>query len=171
MAQPNASLAEQKEIMSEASYMMGDGETPSFAEAMVLQKAKQMALEQAGTYVQSYTKVRNMDLTADEITTIAGGVLETEILKKERTLEGNVVRFYIKIRAAVTTDRMEELARKLRGHDVSEEYKKLQQQYTSLMRDLEYLKASIAKLPTGPERDAALERVRDQEKNFRAIQK
>ena len=29
---------------------MGEGETPSFAEAMVLQKAKQTALEQAGTY-------------------------------------------------------------------------------------------------------------------------
>ena len=61
--------AETKTILSEAIYSMGDGETPSFAEAMVLQKAKQGALEEAGTYVESYTKVRNLDLNAEEIQT------------------------------------------------------------------------------------------------------
>ena len=52
--------AETKTIVSEATYVMGDGETPSFAEAMVLQKANQAALENAGTYVESYTHVRNL---------------------------------------------------------------------------------------------------------------
>ena len=42
-----------KILTAEATYIMGDGETPSFAEAMALQKAKQSALEEAGTYVQS----------------------------------------------------------------------------------------------------------------------
>ena len=53
--------ADTKTIISEAIYSMGDGETPSSAEAMVLQKAKQRALEEAGTYVESYTHVRNLD--------------------------------------------------------------------------------------------------------------
>jgi len=35
--------------------MMDDGETPSFAESMVLQKAKKIALEQAGISVESCT--------------------------------------------------------------------------------------------------------------------
>ena len=48
-------FAETKTIVSEATYTMGDGETPTFAEAMVLKKAKQTALEQAGTYLESYT--------------------------------------------------------------------------------------------------------------------
>jgi hypothetical protein len=48
---------------------------PSFDEAQVLQRAKQVALEQAGTYVESYTKVQNLNLTTDEIQTIAGGVM------------------------------------------------------------------------------------------------
>jgi len=47
--------AEMKTINSEATYSMGDGGTPFFVEAMVLQKAKQTALEQAGTYLESYT--------------------------------------------------------------------------------------------------------------------
>ena len=62
---------------------MGDGETPSFAEAMVLQKAKQGALEEAGTYVESYTKVRNLDLNAEEIQTLAGGVVQVEVFVEE----------------------------------------------------------------------------------------
>jgi hypothetical protein len=43
---------------------------------MVLQKAKQRALEEAGTHLESYTHVRNLDLTVDEIKTIAGGVMK-----------------------------------------------------------------------------------------------
>ena len=79
---PFLAHAETKVLTAEANYTMGDGETPSFAEAMALQKAKQMALEQAGTYVESYTKVQNLDLTTEEIQTIAGGVLQVEVLDK-----------------------------------------------------------------------------------------
>ena len=76
---PSLAQAETKVLTAEATYTMGDGETPSFAEVMALQKAKQMALEQAGTYVESYTKVQNLNLTTEEIQTIAGGVLQVEV--------------------------------------------------------------------------------------------
>ena len=105
---PIVAHAETKVLTAEAAYTMGDGETPSFAEAMVLQKAKQMALEEAGTYVESYTRVQNLDLTTDEIQTLAGGVLQVEVLDKDRSLIGDGVRFYVKIKATVTTDKMEE---------------------------------------------------------------
>ena len=49
-----------KEIVSEGAYNMGDGETSSVAESRALLNAKRVALEQAGTYVESYTKVENM---------------------------------------------------------------------------------------------------------------
>jgi hypothetical protein len=41
---PLVALAETKILTAEAAYTMGDGETPSFAEAMVLQKAKHSAI-------------------------------------------------------------------------------------------------------------------------------
>ena len=100
--------AETKTILSEAIYWMGDGETPSFAEAMVLQKAKQGALEEAGTYVESYTKVRNLDLNAEEIQTLAGGVVQVEVLEKKRSTMGDGFQFFIKIKATVTTDKVDE---------------------------------------------------------------
>lgn len=44
-----------KTIVSEATYSMGDGETPSFAEAMVLQKAKQRGIAWRGIVPNSHS--------------------------------------------------------------------------------------------------------------------
>jgi len=60
-------LGEADEIIAEGSYNMGDGETPTVAESRALLNAKRAALERAGTYVESYTKVRNFQLTQDQI--------------------------------------------------------------------------------------------------------
>ena len=163
-------LAETTVITTEASYTMGDGESPSFAEAQVLQKAKQVALEQAGTYVESYTKTQNYDLTTDEIQTLAGGVLKVEVLEKSRTLVGEGLRFYTKIKATVTTDKMKELAQRIRGKNVAEEYTKLQAEYARLSRELETWKQGAAKAATGAERQTALDRIRDNEKTFAQVQ-
>lgn len=138
---------------------------------MALQKAKQMALEQAGTYVESYTKVQNYQLTADEIQTIAGGVLQVEVLDKTRTLVGDGLKHYVKIKATVTTDKVAELAERIKGKNVAEEYKKLQEEYARLSKEVESWKHLVAKTPAGPERDAALDQIREGEKAFSTMQK
>ena len=168
---PLIALAETKVLTAEANYTMGDGETPSFAEAMALQKAKQMALEQAGTYVESYTKIQNLDLTTEEIQTIAGGVLQVEVLDKSRTLIGDGLRFFVKIKTTVTTDKMEELAQRIKGKNVAEEYKSLKEEFTRLNNEIESLKRLIARTPTGPDREAALLQILEREKAFNAARK
>lgn len=161
--------AETKTIVSEAIYSMGDGETPSFAEAMVFQKAKQRALEEAGTYVESYTHVRNLDLTVDEIKTIAGGVMMTEIVEQNRALEGSGTRFYIKIRAVVTTDKIEDLARRKQLGPLAAENKRLQDDVAKLTRDLEDLKRQILQVKTEAEREVVLGKLRGVENQFRRV--
>ena len=163
--------AETKILNAEASYIMGDGETPSFADAMALQKAKQAAIEQAGTYIESYTKVQNYALTEEEIKTIAGGVLEVEVLEKTRTLVGDGLRIYIKIKATVTTDKMEELAQRIKGKNVADEYKRLQEEYSRLAREIETWKQLVTKSTSGPQRDEALEQIREREMAFNKVQK
>ncbi|MGH7259722.1 MAG: hypothetical protein ACREI9_03440 [Nitrospiraceae bacterium] len=171
LASPLITHSDTKVLTAEATYTMGDGETPSFAEAMALQKAKQMALEQAGTYVESYTKVQNYTLTADEIQTIAGGVLQVEVLEKKRELIGDGMRHYVKIKATVTTDKIADLAQRIKGKNVAEEYKKLQEDYARLGKEIETWKQLIAKTPTGPERETALDQIREREKAFAVVQK
>lgn len=166
---PLSAFAEIKTLITEATYTMGDGESPSFAEAMALQRAKQTALEEAGTYVQSYTKSLNQDLTADEVETIAGGLLQVEVLEKTRTLIGEGLRFYTKIKATVTTDKMEELARRIKGKDVVAEYKKLQADYTQLSQELETWKQTAGKSPARAERETAYEQILAHQKALTSI--
>ncbi|MDP3047910.1 MAG: tetratricopeptide repeat protein [Thermodesulfovibrionales bacterium] len=82
-------LSQSKEIVSEGAYNMGDGETPSVAESRALLNAKQIALDQAGTYVESYTKVENLELTKDEIQVLTSGIIEAKITDDERLLQAN----------------------------------------------------------------------------------
>jgi len=170
LAHPLIAHAETKVITTEATYTMGDGETPSFAEAQVLQRAKQLALEQAGTYVESYTKVQNLNLTTEEIQTLAGGVMTIEVLDKSRALVGDGLKLSIKIKATVTTDKMEELARRIKGKNVAEEYQKLQAEYARLSREVETWKQLAAKTAEGPEREAALDQIRERERAFARVQ-
>lgn len=168
---PRYSFAEVKTIVAEATYIMGDGESPSFAETRAIQQAKQTALEQAGTYVESYTKTHNFDLTAEEIQTLAGGVLSIEILDKQRTLVQDGLRLYVKIRVTVTVDKMEELAQRIKGRNIAAQYKQLQEDFARLGNDIENWKRVVASSPKGPERDAALHQIREQEKAFSMLLK
>jgi len=164
------SLAETKVITADALYTMGDGESPSSAEAQVLQKAKQAALEQAGTYVEAYSKIQNYDLTKDEIQVLTGGVLAVEVLEKTRTMVGDGLRFYTKIKATVTTDKMEEMAQRIKGRNVAQEYKNLQGEYTRLSRELETWKKVAAEAKADAKRQTALDRIKESEQNFARIQ-
>jgi len=167
---PNVSQAENKIITSEGTYTMGDGETPYFAESMALQKAKQTALEQAGIYIQSYTKTNNQDLTADEVQTVAGGVLEIEVLDRTRTLAGAGLQFSVKIKAVVSPDKVETLVGKVRGKSVSQEYKDLVHKYDALAQEISALKQSLASSSQIPERESAIEQIREREQSFIELQ-
>ena len=167
----SAAFAEPKIIIAEATYIMGDGETPSFAEAMALQKAKQIALEQAGTYLESYTKVQNYQLTAEEIQTIAGGVLQVEVADKKRELIGDGLHLHVKIKATVTTDKVQDLAQRIKGKNVVEEYKKLQEDYARLNKEIEDWKQLVLKTPPGPQREVALDQTREHEKEIVSVQR
>ncbi|MEO6543310.1 MAG: hypothetical protein ABIP05_04600 [Nitrospiraceae bacterium] len=158
-------------VVADATYIMGDGESPTFAETMVLQKAKQKALEEAGTYVESYTKVQNLDLTTEEIQTIAGSVLQVEVLENKRSLVGDGLQFYVKIKAIITSDKMEDLAQRIRGKNVAGEYTRLQGEYARLNREIESWKILLQKAPGGKERDAALEEIRVRERDFEGLRK
>jgi hypothetical protein len=126
---PGAVSAEVKEIICEGTYNMGDGETPSVAESRALLQAKRVAIEQAGTYVASYAKVKNFQLTEDEIKIMASGIMEVTTLDKKRTVVGDGFHFWVKIKALVNSDKMEEMARKVKDKSTVEDYKKIQAAY------------------------------------------
>src|SRR3990167_1851868 len=149
---PSFGFAETKEIISEGTYNMGYGETPGVAESRALLQAKRIALEQAGTYVESYTKVENLQLTKDELQVLASGIMEVEILDKKRTIVGDGFHFWVQIKAKVNPDKIEEMAKRVKEKSVVEDYKKIQEAYDKSQKDIEELKKQLAVAKVNPDK-------------------
>ena len=164
--------AETKLIEAQASYMMDDSETPLFAEAMVLQLAKQTAIKEAVAYVAEVTKAKHPRLTMEEIQAIAGAGLKMESIEKTRTLVGETLRFAVKISTSLTTERMEELTNRIKGRPLGQEYKKLQEDYAAFARDADRPKNPGDTGGTAAaDRDAAQSRLREKGQSLAKIQK
>ena len=166
---PSHGFTAVKEIVSEGAYNMGDGETPSVAESRALLNAKRIALEQAGTYVESYTKVENMQVTEDEIKVLTSGIMEVEILDKKRTIVGDGFRFWVKIKARVNPDRIQEMANKVKDKSVIEDYKKIQEAYDKSQKEIEELKKKFSQVTEGEREKKQIEsKIADSEKFYQA---
>jgi len=84
--------ASETTIVTEASYVMGDGDTLAIAEERVLQRAQRRAVEEAGLYIESTfrdmerseagTSIQTSSL---EVRTIAAAITRTEILETRRS--------------------------------------------------------------------------------------
>jgi polyhydroxyalkanoate synthesis regulator phasin len=71
-----------------AEYVLGDNDTKIEARKLALEQAKKIALEQAGTYMEIKTVVKNGKLTTDEIKSFGASVLKTHILNEKYFFEG-----------------------------------------------------------------------------------
>src|SRR3989338_6246982 len=147
---------------------MGDGETPSVAESRALLQAKRIALEQAGTYVESWTKVENLQLTKDELQVLASGIMEVEILDKKRTVVGDGIHFWVQIKARVNPDKIEEMAKRVKEKSVVEDYKKIQEAYDKSQKDIEELKKQLAGAKGEKEKKQVEAKITDDERLLQA---
>ncbi len=159
-----------KEILAEGAYNMGDGETPSVAESRALLQAKRLAVEQAGTYVESYSKVNNLQLTEDEIQVLASGLMEVTILDKKRSIVGNGFHFSVKIRAIVHPDKVEEMAKRVKEKSAAGDYKKVQEAYDKSQKEIEILKRQLAQAKSDKEKTQVEARITDEERFFQATE-
>lgn len=165
---PSVAFPEIKEIISEGTYNMGDGETPTVAESRALLQAKRVAVEQAGTYIESYSKVKNFQLTHDEIQVLASGVMEVTILDKKRTIVGDGVNFWIKISARVSSDKVDAMANRVKERMIVEDYKRLQRDYEKSQTEITDLKKRIKGAKSEEERKQIGARITDEERLFQA---
>ncbi|MDR3560605.1 MAG: tetratricopeptide repeat protein [Negativicutes bacterium] len=165
---PSPGYAEGKEIVAEGTYVMGDGETPLIAEERALVAAKRTALEQAGTYVQSYSATKNYQLTADEVQVIASGIMEVTTLDKRRTVEGGGINFWVKIKALVTTDKIEDMAAKVKEMSLGEDYKKLQENYDKSQQEIAALKQQLQQTNSDKDRQQIRTEITARETLFQA---
>lgn len=71
-------------IIADGEYVMGAGESMEVSEEKAKRIAVQKAAEQAGAYVKSYTKVKNLALESDVIEVIANHSMKIEVLDRKK---------------------------------------------------------------------------------------
>ncbi len=158
-----------QEIIAEGTYNMGDSETPGVAKGRALVNAKRTALEQAGTYVESFSKVKNYRLAEDEVIAVTYGMMEVEVLQeKTEVTEDNTLRFWVRIQATIKVDTPEQMAAKLKERSTIEDFKKIKGEYEKNQQAILQLKAQLAESEGALEKQQLEARISDEEESFKA---
>ncbi len=165
---PFAGFSEVREIICEGEYHMGDNETPIAAESRVLLSAKRVAIEQAGTYVESYSDVRDSQLTADEIKVLASGLTEVVVVDKKRSVIEEGFHFWVKIKARVSPNKMQEMIKKAKDKSIVEDYKDLHDAYDKSLSEIAELKKQLATSKNKIEKHKVVTKIAHNEKQLRA---
>ena len=152
-------------IIAEGTYIMGDGETPGAAEQRAFENAKRSAIEQAGVYVESYSQTKNMQLSQDEVNVISSGLVQSTIIDKKRTIEGEGgFRFWCKVSCIIKLDTVESMKARLGDKQSIDQYKDLQAKSAKLEQDLFDLKAQMKNATSDTAKKATEAKIAQNEK-------
>jgi hypothetical protein len=95
-------FAEIKVFEKEVEAIIGEGQSQSQVESLAIQRAKRMAVEEAGTYISTLTVVQNYQLQRDEVTAMASSVVRAVPIGASIRETNGVT--YIKVRARIEVD-------------------------------------------------------------------
>ena len=105
--------AEIKNYSGTGEYIMSEYETIDVAKQRAKQKAARNAQEQAGVFVSSYTKIKNHQVSEDEIIAITNGILK--IFDVQENLipqdEGKNILIQVTIKASIDSDKIKKILR------------------------------------------------------------
>ena len=140
-------LAATGTFSAHGEYLMSDYDTPEIAEEIALDFAKQNAAEQAGIYLESYSRTKNFELEADEIKTVASSkveVLEKNISRQSQS-NGRIL-LRADITAKVDTSELDNFIKQAREkrQAVIQRYKDLQEMNTKIKQDIETFQSKLA---------------------------
>ena len=142
LAYPNKVYAAIETFHATGEYLIGEFDTIEIAELHALDDAKMSAVEQAGVYVENYTKTKDMKVVHDEVQVIASQrirVINKKISKI--VLDTGDVKIRADITAEVDTSDVEEYV--AMKYEIRAEIKR---QYTDIVRQKKSLDAKMIKL-------------------------
>jgi len=96
-------FAEIKVFEKEVEEIVGRDQSQEQVEAFALQRAKRLAIEEAGTFISSLTIVKNHMLEKDEITALASGIVQAKVVGVPSVEVKNGV-IHVKVKARIQVD-------------------------------------------------------------------
>ncbi len=150
MLYPKVGVAQVQTIRKEVRQIFGGSQSPDNARIGAITRAKREALEEAGTYLESLTIVRDHQVAKDEILALSSGVLRATVIEEENFVEGSA--FGIRIVAEVQVDlsTLEDRVRKLLAdREDLERLRDAERRERELLEKLKDLEAENARVATG----------------------
>ena len=149
--------AEIKTYTGIGEYVMSDFETPDIAKQRAKQYAERNAQEQAGVYVNSYTKVENLQITEDEIITMTNGILSVTDVKYDIVplVDYGGIVYRATIQANIDTSKVDEWIAKGANErsELVEKNRELQKAIDEQEKQIAALKKQIESIKTATEEE------------------
>lgn len=170
---PYPALAESRTFEKEVEETVGRDQSQEQVEAFALQKAKRLAVEEAGTYISSLTVVQNYKLAKDEVTALASGVVHSQVLGVPSiVIKKGIIHVTVKAKITVDTTVLDQQIKEIMKEKGT--LKKLEDSQKKV-RELEYkltnLKSTeVKRLEELNAQALALERERERQRLFREEQ-
>ena len=105
--------AEVKTFSREMRRVIGENQSRDDARAAAVAEAKRQALEEAGTYLETLTVVRNFQVARDDMLALAAGVTRSRVVEEEPFLDGDAFGIRVVVAVSVDTATLDERIKKL----------------------------------------------------------
>lgn len=102
-------------VFASYKYTMGDNDTKNDAKRICFLEAKRLAIEKAGTYIESSTEIKNFQLSRDEIRTFAGAIVKVDIASEEIKFVGENQVIFMTVKADVDIDSFREKVKQIKS--------------------------------------------------------
>lgn len=141
----SAAWAEVRTITATGEYRMGDNDTRTDAKRLALQDGKRLALEKAGTYMESITEVKNFRLGRDELRTYTAGIVEVTEQQTRSMMEGETTVVRVDVTCRIDSDVVTRQIDALRKNETAKtELLAARQEADRLRQENETLRQSLA---------------------------
>lgn len=147
--------AEKKTYIQSATQVVGSNQSVNEVRPIALLEAKRLALEQAGTYVESITVSQDFEITRDEVLSLTAGIVETKVIDEKIDAVSGAIKFTITIEATIELADLEARIQELKDQgdnsNILEENKALREQNEEMERQLRELKAQLEQAKSAEE--------------------
>ncbi|MBF0236668.1 MAG: DUF1566 domain-containing protein [SAR324 cluster bacterium] len=101
---PQFALAEPRTVVEEGIAYIGNGITVEDAQKVAVNDARQKALNGMGAFIESSRKTSGGRLTAKDISSITGAVMQSRILEEKKEVEGSAFLLKLKVEFQIDMD-------------------------------------------------------------------
>ncbi|NPU84789.1 MAG: tetratricopeptide repeat protein [Syntrophaceae bacterium] len=139
-------FAETRTFIKEYTYQASEDDSRNSSRVIALREVKRLLLEELGTYLESETEVKNVQLTRDQITTLTAGIVQTEVIQEK--WDGRV--YWLKSKIAADSDKVVQSINDLRkDREKTKELEMMRKKSDALLKEVEKLRKELASAKDG----------------------